>query len=411
MEFWLVIPALNEERVIAPTVAAALDLDTPGIPVHVVVVDDGSTDRTPAILDGIDDRRLTVLHRAPPEARRGKGAALNAAYREICSLAVHLGAMDRIVVGVLDADGRTTRESLAEVADVLAQPGVGACQTRVRIRNRTRLLAFVQDIEFACIADAGQSWRNRVGSVGLGGNGQYTRLSTLALLGRAPWSSCLVEDVELGIRLHLAGIGIRYTQRAVTSQQAVTDIRRLLRQRSRWAQGNFQCGRYIRKLMASREVTSLGLLDFLQYLLMPWLAVPLSIVIAVVLGCTIVFSLLGDTIPVLGDPRGVLWIGLTELVGVILFPGLLWGTVHRLSLRDEPYWRCLLAGFVYPGFLLLGVVATWRGARRQWAHDVQWDKTERAIEVGAEKAAAAVSEALAGGAARADRWVEPSPMT
>src|SRR5487761_2790924 len=53
LQFWIMIPALNEERVVAATVRAALALDSRDTPVRVLVVDDGSTDSTPQILAGI----------------------------------------------------------------------------------------------------------------------------------------------------------------------------------------------------------------------------------------------------------------------------------------------------------------------------------------------------------------------
>src|SRR5205807_2908862 len=98
-------------------------------------------------------------------------------------------------------------------------------------------------------ADASQVLRHRLGSVGLGGNGQFTRLSALNLLGDRPWSDCLVEDMELGLRLHLQGVGIGYVWRACVTQQGVTDAKRLLRQRTRWAQGNLQCARLLPSLI------------------------------------------------------------------------------------------------------------------------------------------------------------------
>src|SRR4051812_44679749 len=82
--FWIIVPALNEEVVVGNTVAAALGLSGPGGTLaRVMVVDDGSDDRTPEVLAGIDHPRLQVLRRELPEARQGKGEALNAAYRAI----------------------------------------------------------------------------------------------------------------------------------------------------------------------------------------------------------------------------------------------------------------------------------------------------------------------------------------
>src|SRR3954447_12982699 len=83
-QFWIIVPALNEEVVVGNTVAAALALSGPGGTLaRVVVVDDGSDDRTPEILAAIDHPRLQVLRRELPDARKGKGEALNAAYRYI----------------------------------------------------------------------------------------------------------------------------------------------------------------------------------------------------------------------------------------------------------------------------------------------------------------------------------------
>jgi 1,2-diacylglycerol 3-beta-glucosyltransferase len=366
-QFWIMVPALNEERVIASTVRNALSLGTAATPVRVLVIDDGSDDATPHVLSTIRDPRLHVLRRDKPTARQGKGEALNAGYRYIQRLAGIEGSLAGTIVGVIDGDGRGSPGMLAEVAAMFADRSVGAVQCRVRIHNRHKLLALLQDLEFAAIADASQTMRDAVGSVGMGGNGQFTRLSVLAEFDPSPWSNCLVEDLELGLRLHLRGFRIRYTKRAWVTQQGLEDLRRLVRQRARWAQGNLQCARHLRPLLGSRYVGSLGLLDFLSYLVVPWLTVPLSVVAV---------GLLPVMLATDPDPLGVVtWLG------VLLLPGLVWGTVHRLRLRDEPLGRCLLAGLLYPGFLLVGVVSTWRAAARMIMRRGAWAKTERLPEL------------------------------
>jgi glycosyltransferase involved in cell wall biosynthesis len=68
-----IVPAYNEGATIAQVLerVEALDLDK-----QVIVVDDGSTDGTPAILDAWNGRNGTVVVR---QANRGKGAAIRAA--------------------------------------------------------------------------------------------------------------------------------------------------------------------------------------------------------------------------------------------------------------------------------------------------------------------------------------------
>ncbi|MFB9931769.1 glycosyltransferase family 2 protein [Amycolatopsis halotolerans] len=379
--FWIVIPALNEERVIANTVRNALRLGTPETPVRVLVIDDGSDDGTPEIVAGIADERLHVLRRDLPQARRGKGEALNAGYQYIDAIAEREGTVSQTVVGIIDGDGRGSAGLLTEVAAMLRSRGVGAVQCRVRIHNRHRLLALLQDVEFGAIADASQSLRDVLGSVGMGGNGQFTRLSVLRKFGPSPWSDCLVEDLELGLRLHLAGVRIRYTQRAWVTQQGLEDTRRLLRQRTRWAQGNLQCSRHLRSLATSRFIAGTGLFDFLVYLVVPWLTVPLSLLAAALLVIVPVALLTGNSFGGLVAETGNLAQAVALWLAALLLPGIMWAIVYFVRLRDEPPHRALLAGLCYPAFLLLGVLATWRAVFRIVLKRNVWAKTERLAEL------------------------------
>ncbi|GII20973.1 glycosyltransferase family 2 protein [Planosporangium mesophilum] len=376
--FWIVVPCLNEERVVGRTVGNALALRGPiGTRTRVLVVDDGSDDGTPAVLSAIDDPNLHVLRRTLPEARKGKGEALNAAYRYIRQHTAAAGDdPGRVVVGVIDGDGRGSANMLAEVSRALADPTVGAVQCRVRIHNRDRLLAAVQDLEFACIANASQLMRNSLGTVGLGGNGQFVRLSALELLGTAPWSKCLVEDLELGLRLHLAGVRVRYTSRAAVTQQGLVDVRRLLRQRTRWAQGNLQCVRYVPTLYKAPSIASAALVEMLYYLLAPWFNAIGTVVMGSVAGYSL-WRMAAD------GPTYQLLATVGVWFAAMVAPFLTWGALHRLQLRDEKLSRCLLAGLCYPAFLLLGLVSTYRAIGRQVAGRNAWAKTERLAEAAA----------------------------
>jgi 1,2-diacylglycerol 3-beta-glucosyltransferase len=379
--FWIIVPALNEEVVVGNTVKAALQLGGPGNTLaRVLVVDDGSDDGTPGVLAAIDHPRLYVMRRELPEARQGKGEALNAAYRYIAEQTAKAGiSPDKVVLGIIDGDGQGSRNILLEVSRMLRDPAIGAVQVQVRIRNRTKLLGAVQDLEFGTIVNACQSLRDRLDTVGLGGNGQFTRLSALLTLGDAPWSACLVEDLELGLRMHLCELGIRYTSRASVTQQAVVDVRRLTRQRTRWAQGNLQCARYLRRLVASKRLAPSSVAEILHYLLSPWL----NAVFTVVLSGTVAVAAAGLAI---GHPLSFLgsWRELADSAAVWLavtwFPGFAWALVHRYRLRDETLLRLLLAALAYPAFLLLGLIATYRAVARQATGRQAWAKTERLAE-------------------------------
>lgn len=380
--FWIIVPCLNEERVVANTVASALALSGPwGTRSRVLVVDDGSDDATPDVLAGIDHPHLHVLRRDLPAARQGKGEALNAAYRYIRDRAEDEGVDPRrVAVGVIDGDGRGSANMLAEVSYAMRDPKVGATQSRVRIHNRNRILAAVQDLEFGMVADASQSLRDTLGTVGLGGNGQFARLSALRALGDTPWSKCLVEDLELGLRMHLEGLTIRYLPHASVTQQGLVDASRLIRQRTRWAQGNLQCARYLAKLVASRRISNAQLGEMVHYLLAPWLNAAGAIAI-VVTWLTAAVTLVNDPQdPFLVKSWAELGTAAAVWTGALFAPGLLWAVLHRVKLRDEGLPRLLLAALVYPYFLILGLVSTWRAIGRHLARRNTWAKTERLVE-------------------------------
>jgi 1,2-diacylglycerol 3-beta-glucosyltransferase len=387
--FWIVVPALNEQVVVGNTVNAALTLTGPGGTLaRVLVVDDGSDDNTPNVLAAIDHPRLHVLRRDLPEARQGTGEALNAAYRFITEKSAEEGVSpDKVVLGIIDGDGQGSRNILLEVSRMLRDPRIGAVQVQVRIRNRNKLLGAVQDLEFGAIVNACQSLRDTLDTVGLGGNGQFTRLAALLSLGDAPWSACLVEDLELGLRMHLDGVGIRYTSRASVTQQAVVDVKRLTRQRTRWAQGNLQCARYLRRLITSRRLSPTALAEVMHYLLSPWLNAAVTVVLFAMVLVATAGLLLGRPMPYLQTwhdlaGTGEVWFGVT------CFPGFVWAMVHRHRLGDERTPRLLTAALAYPAFLLLGLVATYRAIVRQARGQQTWAKTERLMEEPLEEAIA-----------------------
>lgn len=380
--FWIVVPCLNEERVVATTVASALALPGPwGTRTRVLVVDDGSDDATPDVLAGIDHPALHVLRRDLPHARQGKGEALNAAYRYIRDRMEDEGTdPHRVAVGVIDGDGRASATMLSEVSHAMRAPKVGATQSRVRIHNRNRILAAVQDLEFGCVADASQSLRDTLGTVGLGGNGQFARLSTLIGLGDSPWSKCLVEDLELGLRMHLNGATVRYLPNASVTQQGLVDAARLVRQRTRWAQGNLQCARYLPRLVASRRISNAQLGEMVHYLLAPWLNAAGALAIVVTWLIAAVTLVENPQDPFLVESWSELAVAAGVWTGALFTPGLLWAVVHRVKLRDERMPRLLLAALAYPYFLILGLVSTWRAIGRHLARRNTWAKTERLVE-------------------------------
>ncbi len=133
-DFHFVVPCLDEERVVGGTVRHLLGTFPEAT---VWVVDDGSTDLTPDILADLQGQfpQLHVLTRTLPDARRGKGAALNHAWRAIAASLPDDADRHRVVVGVLDADARLERLAPDVICGYLVDPRVAAVQVQVRVTD------------------------------------------------------------------------------------------------------------------------------------------------------------------------------------------------------------------------------------------------------------------------------------
>jgi cellulose synthase/poly-beta-1,6-N-acetylglucosamine synthase-like glycosyltransferase len=107
----MVIAAYNEERVIAGKLANTLEIDYPG-EFEVIVVSDGSNDRTPEIVAGFADRGVVSMHES---ARRGKTPALN---RGVAA------ARGEILV-FSDANNDFNRDAIKALVQHLADDSIG----------------------------------------------------------------------------------------------------------------------------------------------------------------------------------------------------------------------------------------------------------------------------------------------
>ena len=376
--FVFVLPCLNEELVIGRSLARLLAL--PGGDFAVLVVDDGSEDATSEIVRGVDDERVWLLRRDLPDARQGKGEALNAAFAYLRSSGILDGRQARdVVLAVVDADGRLASHSLTEVAPYFRDPRVGAVQIGVRMYNAgTSLLTRMQDLEFVTFTEVFQRARERLGSVGLGGNGQFARLSALESLGDAPWSDCLTEDLDLGIRLLTAGWVNRFCPTTHVEQQAVTSLRRLIRQRARWFQGHLQCWKRIPGLLRS-SLPPGTTADLVQHLLSPALVLATSLLLLslfVGLGAAAATSPLGFAHAIIGGGGMRLFVWYLLAFGIAHF----YEFTYWMREDSVSYPQALFYAHAYSIYSYFWFLAGWRAVGRIVSRRSSWAKTSRTAE-------------------------------
>jgi glycosyltransferase involved in cell wall biosynthesis len=116
------IPSYNHAPYLFEAVRSVLDQTLDDL--ELIVVDDGSTDESLLVLDGIQDRRLTVIQ----QENRGAHAAINRALSE--------GSGE--FVAVLNSDDVYTRDRLAKLVELLRdRPDVSLVGSHIIVVNRS----------------------------------------------------------------------------------------------------------------------------------------------------------------------------------------------------------------------------------------------------------------------------------
>ena len=224
--FDIVVPSHNEEEGIGRTVKNLLALNWPADKFPVLVIADNCSDQT---ADKAREAGATVIERYD-EKLRGKGYALARAFD-----ASNADGKAQAVV-VVDADTIVSSNLLQAFAARL-EKGALAAQAHYGVANpdaswRTRLMAIALGM-FHKVRSTG---RERLGlSCGLRGNGMCFHHKLLSEVPHDAFS--VVEDLEYGIRLGLAGHRVHYAAEAEVLGEMVSGEKASRSQRTRWEGG------------------------------------------------------------------------------------------------------------------------------------------------------------------------------
>jgi len=225
----VLIPAYNEETVIVRTIRSVLNSDYKNL--HVIVIDDGSSDRTAevaaaAYAQEIRAGRVQVL----TKANAGKAAALNYALDRM---------HEEIYVGI-DADTVIAPDAISKLVPHFEDPNIGAMAGNAKVGNRVNLWTRWQALEYI----TSQNFERRaldlfhVVTVVPGAIGAW-RTAPVKAAGGYPIDT-VAEDADLTMNLLEQGLRVDYEDRALAFTEAPIDARGLMRQRFRWSFGTLQ---------------------------------------------------------------------------------------------------------------------------------------------------------------------------
>jgi len=221
----IVVPAYNEQAGIAATVTSLLASEYNG-DFEVVVVDDGSTDATAAIVTHLGLPGVRLIR----QANGGKPAALN-----------HGIAVARHDILVLvDGDTVFQTDTLARLVNRMRDPAIGAVSGNTKVGNRTGILGRWQHLEYVMGFNLDRRMYDMIRAMPTvpGAVGAFRRRA----LAAAGWLSgdTLAEDTDLTMAICRTGWEVTYEETAIAWTEAPASLRQLWRQRYRWCYGTMQ---------------------------------------------------------------------------------------------------------------------------------------------------------------------------
>lgn len=328
----VLIPAYNEEEHIAAKLANSLTLDYPADRLEVVVVSDGSTDRTEEIVKRSNDARVRLL----PLPRLGKAAALNEAARE---------ARGEILV-LTDANALLASDCLLQLVEPFSDPEVGGVCGNKKYRAGTGADATELGENLYWRYDKWQKkLESRIGSIFAADGTLYALRKKLYIPIADPAQA---DDIAISTRVVLQGYRLLYEPRAVAWEEPPVEGREEFRRKVRVTNHSVRALVGLGRALWTSGFYSLELLSHkLLRHLAPFFLLPL---------------LVSNLILALERPFFQLILSLHLLFYLLAFAG--------FALRDRPAGRSRLLSIPYYFSLVnvaafLGVLSILRGERRE----------------------------------------------
>ncbi|HRU95394.1 MAG TPA: glycosyltransferase family 2 protein [Anaerolineae bacterium] len=249
----LIVPAYNEEAVIAAKLENLLALEYPAALREIIVVADGSTDRTVEIVAGYAGKGVQLLYQ--PE-RQGKIAAMNRAVPQ---------AHGDILI-FSDANAMMEPDSVRQILPNFADPQVACVSGEKRIRPAAEVQAEGESAYWRY--EAFMKRADSLVNTAIGAVGEFFAIRRE--LYRPLETDNLIEDFVLAMRLVMDGWRVVYEPAAVTWEEASPSLGGEWRRRARMAAGGFQAIGRLRGLLSPRY--GLTAFQYVSHKVLRWLA-------------------------------------------------------------------------------------------------------------------------------------------
>lgn len=250
----VLVPAYNEEEHILRTLESIEALDYPKQKLDVIVINDGSTDRTKEVIETYirDKPHFTII----THSNRGKAASLNRALQQARGE----------FFACLDADSfvepLTLRKMLA-FYDAQADPALAIVTPAMKVYNPTNFLQKIQWLEYIVMIFIGRLSSHLDSLYVAPGPFSLYRTDIIKQLDGFD-EHTLTEDQEIAYRIQQHHFKIRQCFDGYVYTVAPPKIKSFYQQRRRWYLGSVTCLHQYRKMVGNKEYGDFGVMQMVK---------------------------------------------------------------------------------------------------------------------------------------------------
>ncbi|MDD5165322.1 MAG: glycosyltransferase family 2 protein [Candidatus Pacebacteria bacterium] len=240
----IIVPCFNEETTAVKTIESLLALEYPSDKLHIMAINDGSTDGTALSLSKYANHpQIEIIHKE----NGGKHTVLN----------MGIARATTAFVGCLDADSYAKPDALARIMKQFNNPDVMAVVPSLHIYKPETLVQRMQKTEYLI----GVFLRSVLAEL----RALYVTPGPFSIFRKNVFEQIgyyrkahNTEDMEMALRMQSHGMRIASAHDAVIYTSSPRTPKKLYKQRVRWTSGFFHNLRDYRGMLLNRKYRHLG---------------------------------------------------------------------------------------------------------------------------------------------------------
>ncbi|KND48193.1 MAG: biofilm PGA synthesis N-glycosyltransferase PgaC [Parcubacteria bacterium C7867-006] len=270
----IIVPCWNEEKTVGKTIHSLLNLDYPKDKLKIMIVDDGSTDKTWEVIQKFKNNPQIEIHTKP---NGGKYTALN----------YGLSKLTTDLVGCLDADSYVHKDTLKKIVYYFQDRETMAVAPSIKLWEPKSILQLLQKIEYGFGIFTRKMFQYMNAIYITPGPFSIFRKEVFEKLG--PYRHAHnTEDIEIALRMQENGFKIVHAHNAFVYTVPPNTVKKLLKQRIRWSHGFIQNAKDYRHMFFRKKYGNVGML------ILPMAAI--SIISVVFISSVSIFNIIRSAI-------------------------------------------------------------------------------------------------------------------